>query len=283
MSTDPLRPGRPLRGWRTSLRRSTLPALLAALACGQQPALAQGFAAYVSPPRIVAQVQPGQTLRDIIEIQHVGRIRGSYRIYTNDWDLQGDQSVRFTDDLLPDSCRPWVAVERRELSLDPNARYRYRFEVTPPADTPVRECRFALMVEGLDPTQVRGSLNFPVGGRIAVIVYLSVGAAAPALVLQSASVATLNGQPTPVLNIRNEGTAHGRLDGVVTATDADGNSVELVPADAPILPGQTRSITLSVAVEPGQTPPPPLRFPLQVKGTLEWGREALKLDHRFAP
>jgi len=245
-------------------------------------AQAQGFAAYISPPRIVAQVNPGQSLRQVIEIQHVGRQRGSYRFYTNDWHLQADQSVVFTDELAPQSCRPWVAIERHELSLEPGARYRYRVEVTPPADTPPLECRFALMVEGLEGARVQGAFNFPVGGRIAVIVYLAVGDAAPALTLESTAVATLNGQPTAVLSVRNSGNAHGRLEGFLSATDANGQRLELAPADLPILPGQTRQIALSPVVEAGQPVPVP-RFPLQVKGALEWGSHTLTLDTRFAP
>ena len=112
---------------------------------------AQGFAAYISPPRFEVRVPPGQRLREVLEIQHVGQQKGGYRLYTNDWTFGADNAVAFSDELAPDSCRPWVAIERRELTLESGARYRYRFEINPPADTPPRECRFAIMVEGLDP------------------------------------------------------------------------------------------------------------------------------------
>lgn len=260
----------------------TLGVLVALATAAPGFAAAQGFAAYVSPPRIVAQVQPGQTLRQVIEIQHVGLQRGGYRFYTSDWTLQPDQSLVFSPELAADSCRPWVAIERHELALDPGARHRYRFEVTPPADTPARECRFALMVEGVDAARVQGAVNFPVGGRIGVIVYVAVGDAAPQLSLAGSRVATVNGRPTPVLLVRNGGKAHGRLDGFLTATDAQGRRFELAPADLPILPGDTRPVPLSPVVEPGQRAIEPV-YPLQVKGTLEWGRNAMPLDLRFAP
>ena len=51
-----------------------------------------------------------------------------------------------------DSCRPWVAIERREITVPGGGRYRFRFEVEPPADAPPRECRFALMIEGDEQT-----------------------------------------------------------------------------------------------------------------------------------
>lgn len=255
-------------------------ALLLALAAS--PASAQGFAAYISPPRFEVAAEPGQTLRQVVEIQHVGRVRGNYRIYTNDWVFNPDNSVTFTDTLAPDSCRPWVAIERRELSIEPGARYRYRFEITPPSGTPARECRFALMVEGLESAKIEGQLNFPVGGRIGVIVYASIGGAAPRLEITGTRVATVNGQATALVDVRNSGNAHGRVEGFVNGVDADGKRLELALADLPILPGETRSLSLA-PVPPENQAAPSIRFPLQVQGQLESGRERLPLNARFAP
>ena len=256
--------------------------MLAAAAALPTATLAQGFAAYVSPPRVEVQIKPGEPLRQVVELQHVGNQPGQYRFYTNDWTLNPDNSVNFTNELAPDSCRPWVAIERRDLTLSAGARYRYRLEITPPANTPPRECRFALMIEGLDPAQVGGPISFPVSGRIGVIVYAAVGGAKPALSLSGQQVVTLNGQPTAVLNVQNTGNATGRLEGFVNATDAKGQRVELAPVDMPILPGTTRSIALAPVSDPGQTPPV-LSFPLQVEGKLEWADQSLPIQARFVP
>ena len=88
------------------------------------PALAQGFGASISPPRFELQVKAGQTQREVIEIQHIGIQNGSFRVYTNDWTFQADGSLAFSNDLAEGSCRPWVAVERRDLTITSNARYR---------------------------------------------------------------------------------------------------------------------------------------------------------------
>ena len=273
-----------MRSWTvhapTALLIALLMALLLALSSGA--AHAQGFAAYISPPRFEVQVEAGKTLRQVVEIQHVGRQRGTYRVYTNDWVFNPDNSVSFSDALAPDSCRPWVAVERRELGIEPGARYRYRFEITPPPGTPARECRFALMVEGLETAKVEGQLNFPVGGRIGVIVYASIGGAAPRLEIAGTRVATVNGQPTALVDVRNTGNAHGRLEGFVNSTDADGQRLELAPANLPILPGETRSLSLAPVVLDNQAALT-IRFPLQVQGQLESGRERLPLNVQFAP
>lgn len=255
-------------------------ALFAALAT---PSLqAQGFSAFVAPPRFELQVQPGERQRQVLEIQHTGAQTGRFRIYTNDWRFRPDNTVEFSDALSADSCRPWVAVERRDLTIEPGARFRYRFEISVPPGTPPRECRFALMVEGAEAAQVEGAFNFPVGGRIAVIVYAAVGGAAPLLSMEPAGVRAFNGQPLPQLTVRNAGNAHGRLQGFVNGRDADGKRIELAPADTPILPGETRQVVLLPVLEEGAAPIT-IRYPLQVQGQLESGSKRLPLDLRFAP
>lgn len=267
---------------RPLMRAATGLGAAAVLLIAAPAAQAQGFAAYISPPRFELQAQPGQRLREVLEIQHVGLQPGAYRIYTNDWTFGPDHAVNFSDELAPDSCRPWVAIERRELTLASGARYRYRFEIQPPADTPPRECRFAIMVEGLEPARVQGTVSFPVGGRIGVIVYAAIGGARPELSITGTRVETVQGQPTVLLDVRNSGTAHGRLQGFVDGTDADGKRFELAPADLPVLPGETRRVALQPVAEDGQAAPQP-RFPLTVKGSLEWGTHRLPLDLTLAP
>lgn len=246
------------------------------------PAAAQGFGASISPPRFELQIKAGQTQREVIEIQHIGTQNGTFRVYTNDWTFQADGSLAFTNDLAEGSCRPWVAVERRDLTITSNARYRYRFEITAPADTPPRECRFAIMIEGTDPARVEQSgFNIPVGGRIAVIVYAAIGGAEPQLAITDMRVLTANGQSVPTLAVRNTGNAHGRLEGFLNGVDAAGNKFELSPADLPILPGETKTIGI-LAVSEERQKIPVIQFPLVVKGTIEWGKTRVPLEHTFA-
>jgi hypothetical protein len=245
-------------------------------------AWAQGFAAFISPPRFEVKTAAGQPLRQVLEIQHVGRTPGNYRLYTNDWTLDADHQVAFTNELAPDSCRPWVAIERRELTLQPGARYRYRFEIAPPAGTPPRECRFAIMVEGLEAAKVEGAVSFPVGGRIGVIVYAAIGDVAPALSIAGTETGQVNGQPTAIVRVHNAGTATGRLEGFLDATDAAGQRAEMSPADLPILPGEARRIALTPVAAEGKSAPA-LRFPVKVRGQLESGKNKLPLDASFAP
>lgn len=244
--------------------------------CGT--AAAQGFSAVISPPRFEVKVEPAKTLRQVIEITHVANQRGNYRVYTNDWKMGADGNAIFSDDLAPDSCRPWVSLERRELAIAANGKIRFRFEITPPANTPSQQCRFAIMVEGLEQViKTEGAISFPVSGRIGVVVYATVGDAAPKLDISAAGAALNNGVMVPQLRVVNTGNAHGRLGGFVVAVDAKGQKIDLSPETLPILPGMTRLISLL----PSTADITKLDFPLTVKGDIEWGEKKTVIDMRF--
>lgn len=251
---------------------------VAALALASGAAQAQ-FSLAVSPPRFELATQPGTPVRDVIQLSSDDSRAVVYSVKTADWKLEADGSVTFSDALAEDSCRPWVAIERREVTVAVGRPYRFRFEVAPPPGVAPQECRFAIMLEGKEQA---GALPLPIAARVGVIVYVAVGGVAPELKVLGGSVESVGGQSTPALRVRNEGSAHGRLDGFLTATDAGGATLELTPSNAPILPGETRSIPLQASA-PGATQPT-LRFPLMVRGKLEWGKgRSTPLEQRFAP
>jgi hypothetical protein len=247
---------------------------LSALAHGQ------GFAALVSPPRFELGSQPGKTVRTVIEVSNRSTAPAHYLIHTADWTFSADFSVNFQDALLPDSCRPWVAVERPDIVVPGGGTLRYRFEVSVPADAPPGECRFAVMIEGAEPSIARSKgLDMPVTGRIGVIVYLTVGEGAPDLEVFGPKVATLNGQQIPTLRVHNAGTAHGRMTGFLTGTDAKGVTYDFTPSDFPILPHEEREVFLTPSTATDDHPK--LTFPVTVKGVLEWGKRKTELNQRF--
>lgn len=263
----------------------TLAVLLATLAlCSPWGAAAQGFSAYVAPARLEIKATPGETTRQVLEIHQASQLPGRFRLYTNDWDFKKpNDALVFSDALAPDSCRPWVALERREITVQANSRYRFRFEISPPADTPPRECRFAIMVEGLEAATVdQGGFRFPVAGRLGVIVYVAVGGVEARLAVANPRVVEEKGEKLPVIDVSNTGTAHGRLEGFLTGVDASGKEFELAADDAPILPDRTRTITLRKTGD-GGSKGAAILYPLTVKGTLEWGKQRESLELRFQP
>jgi hypothetical protein len=244
------------------------------------PVQGQGFAALVSPPRFELATQAGKTLRSVVEVSNRSTAPARYLVHTADWTFSADFSVNFHEDLQPGSCRPWVAIERPEIVVPGGGTLRYRFEVAVPANAPAGECRFAVMIEGAEPSIARSQgLDMPVTGRIGVIVYLTIGEGTPELEVFGPKIATLNGQQIPTLRVHNSGTAHGRMTGFLTGKDAKGISYDFTPSDFPILPHEEREVFLTPSTATDDHPT--LTFPVTVKGTLEWGKRKTELNQLF--
>lgn len=256
------------------IRFSRLMAALGATLLLSGTAAAQNFSVLVSPPRFEALVKPGETYRNVIEITNVSAEAGRYRLRTADWSLDADGSAIFSTELAPGSCRPWVGIEAPEIAIPGNGKRRYRFEVAVPADAQVGECRFAILLEG-EPEAVKGSVPVPVAGRIGIIVYATIGDAAPQLEIAGHEVREVRGQKVPVLQIRNAGNAHGRLEGLVDGTDASGKRYSFLPSNLPILAGETRAVVLTPEADNPDAAPPALTFPLRLSGRLESGAQRL--------
>jgi len=237
------------------------------------------FSALISPPRIEDQAQAGKVYRNVLTIENISNQSASYSVKTNDWTLDDKGGVVFSDELAIDSCRSWVGIEAKQITLGANAKTRYRFEVVVPPDAGIRECKFALMIEG-DAELAKG-IQIPMSGRIGVIVYLSLNGATAALTVKSAHVQTIQGQSLPVLTIENNGVAHGRLDGILDATDATGKTIQLTAANDPILSHSSRDISLRPILPHNalaNTPYPELHYPLHLKGSLDTLDKALPID-----
>ena len=245
------------------------------------PAHALGFSVLVSPPRVEDRATPAQTYRNIIEITNVSESSAHLFVRTTDWTLQPDNGVEFSDALSAGSCRPWVGMEAPEITIGANAKRRYRFEVAVPANASAGECRFAIMVEG-DPERLKGDLAIPVSGRIGVVVYLTIGNAAPRLQITGHHTAVVEGRSVPVLSVHNSGNAHGRLEGFVDGADASGKHYAFSPSTLPILPGETRDIALVPEGDEAGAPAPAIAYPVRLKGRLDWGSQQLDVDATFA-
>lgn len=256
------------------MRRIASPLFLLLLLLLPTGALAQGFAAQVLPPRFEERVQPGGVFRNVIEVQNASAVPARFTVRTADWVLDEQGEAIFEYALQPGSCRPWVGLEAGEIQLDGNGRKRFRFEVAVPANAPSQQCRFAIMIEGQPQPNASGIM---VSGRIGIIVYLNVGDAAAHLAIAGTAVDTVEGAQVPILSVSNDGNAHGRLEGYVQATDAEGKRTTLMPSMLPIMPGTTRAIPLFPVPEPdGKLPA--LAYPVRLKGELQWDKQRIPVE-----
>ncbi len=235
-------------------------------------ALAQGFGMHVAPPRFELKATPGDRLREAIQITNPEPTIGRYAVHTADWRLNDKGEIGFDEgDPGAQSCRPWVRIERRKLSVAAGASRAYRFEVHVPAEAKSQECRFAIMV-GSDPDSEQGiklgQVNVPVGGQIAVIVYVAVAGAKPELRYKGLRKSIVNSVPVPVAVLENTGSAHGRPEGILIAKDSSGKEFEVYVNAIPILPGQTREAPIFPSNV--DTRGVKFDFPVTLRGTIEW-------------
>lgn len=251
-----------------------------------QNVVAEGFEVALSPSRFELSGNSSQRIGQSITLHNLAASEVVVAIRTLDWEYSPQGEIKYFDELRPGSCRPWLTLERRELKIPPRSKRNLRFQLDVPADAARGECRIMIAVEGVEPAykallQSGGaSLSLPVSGRIAVPVYLAVNGAEPKLELLKVDTVDVKGKRTPVVEVVNKGDAHGRLEGSLASRDAKDVKFELAPEGTPIMPGQTRVLTLSPQAERGKTPPN-VTLPIKGEGVLEWARGAFKIDAEF--
>jgi len=245
-----------------------------------------GFSGGITPTRFELTAKPGTVVRKSLKIYNMGARPTQFRVSTADWDYSPDGQISFQNELADNSCREWVALERRKISVvpDPQKPRNFRFEITVPEDAPTRECRFAVMLDGESPPHETsfngGAVTLPITGRIAVVVYLGVGDVEPEIAIGQLSMRKVNRKLLPVVQVQNQGDAHGRLDADLVAHGQDGRRVPLSIASSPIMPGQTRYLALTPHL--GYE----LSFPLTVKGNIYSDEHSISVEqtlHSQAP
>ena len=239
------------------------------------------FEIAVAPSRFELSAKNGERLGQSLDIHNLGSSATAVSVRTLYWTYSSEGQISYHDELLDGSCRPWVALERRTLKVQPQSKSSFRFQITPPADTPRGECRFMIAIEGVEPAQQTviqsggASLSLPVTGRIAVAVYVMLGGAEPKLEIQQIAMRDVAGKPTPTVSVRNSGDAHGRLEGMLDAKDAKGSNFNLAVEGTPIMPGQTRTLALIPKTEDGRVAQP--SYPVNASGMLDWDKGSFKI------
>lgn len=259
---------------------------MACLAGSSGPAFGGAFDVAVSPSRYELSAKSGARLGQTIDVHNQSSQATELSVRTLDWTFSENGELKFFDELRPDSCRPWVTLERRLIKISARNKASFRFQVDVPPDASMGECRFMLAIEGTQPAYQSmlqsgaTNLSLPVNGRIAVAVYISVNGAQPKLSMQQVGTVLLEGQRLPAVTVSNTGSAHGRLDGALDAKDAQSQSFELVPEGTPIMPGQTRTIALRPRSLADQTAPK-FTFPITSSGSLDWDDGSFKVNAEF--
>lgn len=247
---------------------------------------AAGFSAGISPPKFELKAKPGEVIKDTITILNATGKAAGYKFRTADWNINDKQGVDFIEDeLAENSCRPWVRLERKSINIRAGSQKKYRFEIHTPEDAQTGLCKFAILIEPVEKavagTGKDQAITFPVVGRYAVIVYLTIGNAKAEIEYFGLGERLVNNLLLPTLKFHNKGDSFDRAFGDVTATDANGKRHELIISSFPVLPGRTEEVLLSP--DQSQTPGKKIEFsyPLKLKGKIEMGGKTFKIDELF--
>jgi hypothetical protein len=244
---------------------------------------AQNFSAAVSPPRFELKTQAGKTVKQTFTLFNMGFEGSQYHVSTNDWKYNHGQ-LSFHKELLPGSCREWVKLERHKISVPAGKERKFRFEVHVPPNTPTQECRFAIMVEGTESAknQVGSSINLPVNGRLALIVYLAINGAKPQLAISQLKTVGYRGMTLPALQVVNKGNAHGRLQGTLAAKSADGKSLDFSVSTSPIMVGDQEQLLLMPSQFGKALDKQNWQYPLQLDGKIYWEEGAFEIKKKVS-
>ena len=250
------------------------------------PGSAQSFGAGISPSKFELRARQGQVLRDTVTVVNPDKQTADYKFRTADWRLSDTGNVEFfVEELQEGSCRSWVRLERKTVSVRGGGLKRYRVEIHVPEDAAPGLCSFAIMIEPGDEVMTRlgpdGQLRFPVVGRYAVITYVTVGDAKAKVDFLGMGETMINDQRLPTLRLRNDGNTYDRAFGQVMATDADGRRIPLIASTFPVLPGRTEEIVLAPESPERDASPVGLSYPLALKGKVEIAGTTIKVDDVF--
>lgn len=240
------------------------------------------FDATVSPPRFELKAKRGELVRQVINISNMSSLPKKFRIRTEDWDYSDDASKVYyhAGNPKPGSCRPWARIERHVVNIPGQRAKPYRFEIHVPKDAKPTSCHFAIIVAP-DTSDASSVGNVRLVGRIAVIIYLTVGDAKPELEFKNIGMKDFENKHIPVIEVHNAGNAHARPGGILQAIDAKKRKLELWVGSLPILPKQTRPIPLfPMDWSSGEAKPADftLEPPIHIKGSVEWGNTKTRLD-----
>jgi fimbrial chaperone protein len=261
-------------------------ALALLFAAASVPLTAAPFEIGATPTRFILTGKSSGRIGQTLTVFNLGTAPTELALRTLDWTFTESGNVTYHDELLPNSCRTWVTLERKTLKIGARDKRAFRFQIEVPADAPRGECRFMVALEGVEPAtkallESGGSnLSLPVSGRIAVAVYIAINGAEPKLEMKQVTTEEIQGKRTPVITVSNSGDAHARLDGGLNAVDAQKNEFELLPDSSPILPGQTRSIRLLPKAEDGKAAAN-MVFPVVSKGSIDWDKGSFKVAAEF--
>lgn len=236
------------------------------------PAAAQDglFSVEVTPLRVELKLTPGATHTQAVTLKNDSKNAVRVRARVDDWYLSMDGTPQFkaTAPDYPYSAAAWIRLNPPEQLVAPGATAIVRFTTTVPAAAKVAGYRCAVMFE-FDPPDAAAaakSRDVMFRGRVATLLYATVGSPAPVVDLTDLQARVVAGQPPSIVaTLHNTGSVHVRTKGTLVIYDQEGKVVRQrhLP-NVPVLPESEREVSIPTAAE-RERPLPPGTFRVEVK------------------
>jgi P pilus assembly chaperone PapD len=211
----------------------------------------------VTPLRVELKLGAGASHTQVVTLHNDGKKAVRIRARVDDWYLSKDGTPQFkpTDPNDRFSAASWLRVNPPEQLVAAAATATVRFTTTVPAGTSDGGYRCAVMFE-FDPPDadpVAKSRDVMFRGRVATLLYATVGSPVPSVDLTDLQIVTARNQlPTVVATLKNVSRTHVRTKGVLAIYDGTGKLVREVPIpNVPVLPMSERDVAIPTMAENG--------------------------------
>jgi len=233
----------------------------------------------VSPVRVEHNVPAGGSITDAISILNDDTSPAHIRVRIEDWSLTPDGAIVFAKPgSLPHSAAPWIRVSPREFSLGPGQSQQVRYSLTVPKDAAPGGYRAAIIFSTFAPPAPGEGRRVALEGRIATILYQTVGRPLPSGEIIGLSFRQgPEGRPEFTVSFQNTGKVHIRTRGEILIRDKAGKErAKLALPDLPILPQSRRDFQVE-----GEERLPPGEYTAEL--VMDIGRkELLAGERRFS-
>jgi P pilus assembly chaperone PapD len=206
----------------------------------------------VSPVRVQIRVQPGQEYTNAIRVLNSGEEDVRLRAYVEDWYLDEAGTPIFRPaGTLDRTASLWVDAAPSDFLLKPGQTKFVRYTIKVPAE--IREAGYhgSLLLETLPlDRSERKAMQMFVQGRIASMMYVTVGNPRRSAEIRSLTAAQRGGKPLLRMLVENTGDDFVRLAGdmkVLRGGEEIGGRVSL--PDVPVLPRSRRYVELELQPE----------------------------------
>lgn len=193
------------------------------------PACASPIAFQVNTMSIETSMDAGQSQTGVITVCNIAKADNPaaaaddsvrLRIYAMDWTLDRAGKPKFdTAGALPDSCSNWITISPLEMEIPAGQSQQVRYTINVPSG--VQGTFRAMIMFQTVPRPASGQRVMFVSGRIGTAVYVTVGAQAKRLRIDS-----FGASPTDtLLTIENTGNTYVRIKGNIQYQDASNHTI----------------------------------------------------------